>query len=129
MALPMPLAPAVFRGQPPVAVSGACHLGGVDAWVAEDGRALGLEVVEYAPTVRRWSGPGGYRERNLKIASDSDVVHVVVVRELPPRYAGMRFDGCYHCGDRNPLHVKSGGCWTAWRAAKLGKVARWHVVG
>lgn len=30
-------------------------------------------------------------------------------------HAADKFTPCYHCGDRNPPHVKSGGCWTAWK--------------
>lgn len=95
-------------------VSGGCHLGGVDIFAREIAGEMGLDFVEYAPTTLQWSGRGGYKERNEKIADNSHVVLCVTLRELPPGYRGMRFDGCYHCGDLNPPHVKSGGCWTAW---------------
>jgi hypothetical protein len=90
--------------------------------------------------VNRWDAPGGFRWRNLLIARDSDVVHVIVVKDYPPGYVeanrgkpGKVFlrDGkpyCYHCGDRRPVHVKSGACWTAIEALKLGKKAEWHIV-
>jgi len=38
----------------------------------------------------------------------------------------MRFPFCYHC--KSNLHVKSGGCWTAKYAERLGKPAKWHLV-
>ncbi len=56
------------------------------------------------------------KERNLAIARDSDRVVVVVPAKLPPGFTGRVFPYCYHCKDRNPEHIKSGGCWTAWRA-------------
>lgn len=107
-------------------VSGACHLGGIDVWAIEAAKELGVAFKEFPSTTRHWSGPGGYMERNLKIAETSDVVHVIVVRELPPHYNRMRFTHCYHCGTQE--HVKSGACWTAKKAEAMGKKAVWHVV-
>jgi len=107
-----------------VVVSGHCHLGGVDIWAEEVAAALGIPVLVHRPRVRAWGGPGGDKERKLKIAEDSDLVLVVVVRELPPGYVGMRFGECYHCRGRNPPHVKSGACWTAWQA----KEREWRII-
>lgn len=108
-----------------VVVSGKCHLGGIDIWAAEEGRRLGLEVIEYAPPVRSWER--GYKVRNIQIAKDSDRLICIVVRELPPTYTGMRFDYCYHC--HTDQHVKSGGCWTLKYAEReFGKPAFWFVV-
>ena len=105
-------------------VSGACHLGGIDVWAAEEALKLGCVVREFPPASRQWSE---YRARNVKIASASDVVHVITVRELPPDYTGMRFARCYHC--KTAAHVKSGACWTAKYAERqLGKAACWHVI-
>ncbi|HEV8364572.1 MAG TPA: hypothetical protein VGQ52_13740 [Gemmatimonadaceae bacterium] len=98
-------------------VSGACHLGGIDIWAIEEARALGLPTVQHPPEKRQWEG--GYKQRNILIAEDSDVVLSIVVRELPATYTGMRFEFCYHC--RTKSHVKSGGCWTAKYAQRLGK--------
>lgn len=109
-----------------VLVSGGCHLGGVDIWAEEEADFLGNKKIIHLPRLRRWSG--GYRERNLAIARDSDVVHVFVPRQLPEGYTGMRFNGCYHCHGRNPEHVKSGACWTAWQAEAMGKRTEWHVI-
>lgn len=105
-------------------ISGACHLGGIDIWAIEEAQRLGLETIEHAPRIRSWSAPGGFRDRNLAIARGSDIVLCVTVRTLPPSYRGMRFDGCYHCLDRTPPHVKSGGCWTAWRCAHRA----WRII-
>lgn len=112
-------------------VSGKCHLGGVDIYAAEEGRALGLYVREYPPSRLAWKprdGAIGFYARNLQIAGDCDEAHCVVVRELPEDYQGMRFKGCYHCGGFRPEHVKSGGCWTVIQAGERGAKTFWHVV-
>ena len=96
-------------------VSGHCPLGGVDIFAEEEAAALGLRMIVYAPTTMSWGGPGGYRERNIAIARTSDLVVMVALQELPAGYRGEDFGECYHCKGRNPPHVKSGGCWTAWR--------------
>jgi len=119
------IAAACIRHRAALVVSGGCHLGGVDVWAEEVAAALGIPTLVHRPRVRAWSAQGGYRERNLKIAKDSDLVLVVVVRELPPGYAGLEAPDCYHCRARNPTHVRSGGCWTAWQA----KEREWRIVG
>lgn len=93
-------------------VSGHCHLGGIDIWAEEEAKRAGIPTRIYPPKRLTWSG--GYKERNLQIAADSDVVHCIVVARLPESYTGMRFEYCYHCKTKD--HVKSGGCWTAKRA-------------
>lgn len=104
-------------------VSGKCHLGGIDIWAAEFGAAMGLQVTEYAPKANSW---WAYKERNLQIASRSDIVYCITVDRLPDDYHGMRFGLCYHCG--NATHVKSGGCWTMKQAIKMGKLGKLCVV-
>lgn len=105
-------------------VSGACHLGGVDRWAVEEAAALGLTTAEFPPKSLGWPD---YRARNILIAEASDIVHVIVPRELPPDYAGMRFSHCYHCNIAD--HVKSGACWTAKYAERqLGRAACWHII-
>lgn len=116
---------AHLLGPGDVVISGGCHLGGIDAWAAEIGRLLGLEVIEYLPVQHQWNG--GYKERNLKIAQDSDRVVCITVKVLPPNYRGMRFARCYHC--QTDQHVKSGGCWTVKQARQLGKPGEVIVVG
>lgn len=108
-------------------ISGGCHLGGIDIWAAEIGRELGLEVVEHLPKIRQWE-PNGYKDRNLKIARDSDVLFNITVARLPSGFKGRRYPD-YHCkGKGRPPHVKSGGCWTANQVQLLGKSAHWHVI-
>lgn len=102
-------------------VSGRSPLGGIDIWAEEVGRQCGVPAEVFPPTLDergrgRWEGPGGFKERNLKIAEASDVVLCIVVADYPPNYRWQKVKGCYHCRDRNPPHVKSGGCWTAWQA-------------
>jgi hypothetical protein len=105
-------------------VSGGCHLGGVDIWAVEEGRALGCGIIEHLPKKRFWTN--GFRERNEKIAQDSDGLHVIVVDGYHDRYEGERFPSCYHCHTRS--HVKSGACWTGKLAKKLGVPVRWHLI-
>jgi hypothetical protein len=105
-------------------VSGHSPMGGVDIWAEEIGLEEGCNLLIHAPKTFGWSGKDGYKSRNLAIARDSDLVLVVVVRELPQGFTGMKFDRCYHCHNRVPPHVKSGGCWTAWQA----KRHLWRIV-
>ena len=106
-------------------ISGHSPLGGIDWWAIEEADKLAIPTREYAPGVFTWEsikGVPGYKERNLAIARNSDLVVCVVVKELPPEYRGMEFpNGCYHCHTPPGHHVKSGGCWTMKQAAKAGK--------
>ena len=103
-----------------ILVSGGCHLGGIDIWAEEEADKLGLEKLIFLPAIQKWEG--GYKQRNLQIVSNSDIVHCIVVAEYPKDYQGMRFDYCYHC--KTNEHIKSGGCWTAKRA----KTGVWHII-
>lgn len=105
-------------------VSGHCHLGGVDIYAEEEADKLGIPKLIFPPRTKRWHD--GYKPRNLQIATASDVVHVIVVKEYPATYRGMHFDYCYHCDKTD--HIKSGGCWTAMQARRKGKSAVWHIV-
>jgi hypothetical protein len=104
-----------------VLVSGHCHLGGIDVWAEEIAEEMGRPKIIHVPKQLSWLG--GYKERNERIAADSDEVHCIVVAVHPPGYSEQKWDYCYHCKTRG--HVKSGGCWTAWR----GKKGFWHVIG
>lgn len=110
----------------PVIVSGRCPLGGVDVWAEEIAEKMDCETLIFPPKVNRWEG--GYKQRNIEIARNSDAMHVIVVQRLPKSYTGMRFSSCYHCHTQD--HVKSGGCWTAFYWQRLSKKnkATWHVV-
>ncbi len=105
-----------------ILVSGHCHLGGIDIWAEEIAQELGCYDRDYIfpPKIRRWEG--GYKQRNLEIARNSDIVHVIVVKEYPPKYKGMRFTWCYHCNADD--HIKSGACWTGKRTQR----AVWHII-
>jgi hypothetical protein len=107
-----------------IAVSGHCHLGGVDIWAEEEADALSRGTLIYPPKRRQWNG--GYKERNLQIARASNEVHCITVAKLPPEFRGMRFERCYHCDNHN--HIKSGGCWTMKEAKKIGRITQLHVV-
>lgn len=121
--------------QDAVLVSGGCHLGGVDIWAEEAAGALGRSKIIHHPAELNWSR--GFGPRNLLIARNSDVVHVIAVARFPTTFTGPRFPLCYHCARRSrerpyepqtPSHVKSGGCWTAIETERLGKPAHWYVV-
>jgi len=108
-------------------ISGHSPLGGIDIWTVQVARAMDIPVREYPPAKLTWDG--GYKQRNLLIAENSDMVVCITVKELPPGYRGMRFPrGCYHCGTPPEHHVKSGGCWTMKQAARLGKQTRLEVI-
>jgi hypothetical protein len=99
-------------------------MGGVDIWAEEAAKAFGVSTKIYAPDEHTWSGINGFKERNLKIANASDLVLVVVIEKYLKNYRGMKFKGCYHCKGRNPEHVKSGACWTAWKSG----VGQWRII-
>lgn len=109
---------------PTLVVSGECPLGGVDVWAREEAEAVGIPFIGFKPLQHRWDAPYGFKARNLDIAHTADLVVCIVVATLPEGYTGRRFDGCYHCGDRTPPHVKSGGCWTAWQC----KSRMWGII-
>lgn len=112
------------RQRPDVVVSGHSPLGGIDIWTEEIAAELHIPTDIKYPKTHTWEG--GYKNRNIEIARASDVVIVVVADKYPPFYVGRRFESCYHC-HRND-HVKSGGCWTALRALRLGRQAEWYVI-
>lgn len=119
-------------------VSGGCHLGGIDIWAEEEAdviseMSLRIDKRIHLPKERNWSR--GFGPRNRLIARDSDVVHNITVARYPDCFSGMHFEACYHCDRRfretdhlTAHHVKSGGCWTAYEAEKLGKRAQWYVI-
>ena len=104
--------------KPNLVISGRSPMGGIDVWAIEEAKLAGIDTKEYAPRQHTWDGEYGFKARNLDIAHNSDLVVVIVVGELPPGYHGMQFKDCYHCRGRTEPHIKSGGCWTAWKAAR-----------
>jgi hypothetical protein len=107
-------------------VSGHSPVGGVDIWAEDLAILLGIPTDIKAPVQMSWDGAYGFKARNIDIAETSDEVHVILAAEYPPGYCGRRFDSCYHC--HSDTHVKSGACWTAKHAKKLGKVVEYHVI-
>lgn len=108
---------------PEAICSGCCHLGGVDLYAEQAAKEHGLPFIACPPKSKSWEL--GYKPRNIEIATKSDHVVCITVKELPPTYSGMKFSLCYHCGSKD--HVKSGGCWTTKYARKLGKPG-WTIV-
>lgn len=106
--------------------SGECHLGGIDIYAKEIALELGIPYKGYPPRKLQWEG--GYKQRNMLIAKNSDIVVCITVKELPENYTGMRFDRCYHCLGNAPEHIKSGGCWTMKYARQIGKLTRLIVI-
>jgi len=109
-----------------VVVSGHCPIGGVDIWAEQLARECGIETDIKAPKEHSWSGKYGYKARNLDIARDSDKIYVLLADSFPPDFKGKKFTYCYHCKTDN--HIKSGGCWTAHQAIRLGRVAEWVII-
>lgn len=122
---------AIQTMRPTAICSGRSPMGGVDTYAEEIAYACGVPFQPFGAQVNSWNPAGryGYKARNLDIAKFSDVVLCVVVRELPPGFAGWHPGlGCYHCAKHDyaapPQHIKSGGCWTAWKC----KNQRWAIV-
>lgn len=107
-------------------VSGHSPVGGIDIWAEEEANNLSIPLEIKTPRQHRWDAEYGYKQRNLDIARTSDVVYVIVVKDYPPDYHGMRFNRCYHCNKTD--HIKSGACWTAKEAKKMGKEAYWIII-
>ena len=118
--------------KPVTAISGHSPLGGVDIILEEVAAELGIPTDIKAPKDHSWDGEYGFKARNLDIARDSDEVHVIVVKEYPPGYTGRKFYSCYHCekmpGNDPKSHIKSGACFTAMHAKRMGKRAIWHII-
>ncbi len=110
-------------------VSGGCHLGGIDIWAEEIAKENNKQTTIYYPYGLYWTE---YKKRNILIAERSDIVFCITVDKLPTNYDGMTFDNCYHCEKNTvipyPPHVKSGGCWTMYKAIELGKRGQLIVV-
>lgn len=107
-----------------VLVSGRSPLGGIDVWAEEVALELGKPMVIFPPVVNSWEM--GYKPRNKAIANESDELHCIVVEELPDGFDGPTYPDCYHCKDKRPKHVKSGGCWTLMQVPY--KTTYWHII-
>lgn len=109
-----------------VILSGHSPVGGVDIWAEESAIEQGVPTDIKVPEQHKWDAPYGYKARNLDIAQESDIVHIIVVDKYPEDYTGMRFKKCYHCNTDE--HIKSGGCWTGKKAIEFGNEAVWHII-
>ena len=112
-------------------VSGHSPVGGIDLWAEEIANECNLATDIKTPRQHAWDGEYGYKARNLDIARCSNEVHVILVDKLPPGYKGMQFKTCYHCAKHPEMkkeHVKSGGCWTGWKAYEMGKHLKFHII-
>ena len=61
----------ILAFQPSAIISGACPYGGVDIWAEEIARAHGIPVITFPSRGRAWRY---YRERNIRIAHEADVI-------------------------------------------------------
>jgi hypothetical protein len=115
-----------------VIVSGRSPVGGIDVWAEKIAVEMGFDTLIFEPEIHAWDGKMGFRERNLRIAEASDVVYILVAKDYPPGYKGRRWDFCYHCDREDNLdyfiHVKSGACWTGWKAREMNKEVHWIVI-
>jgi len=107
-------------------VSGHSPVGGIDIWAEEIAKELQIPLDLKIPKQHVWDAEYGYKQRNLDIARDSDIITIILVDKLPPNYKGMKFNKCYHCNSTD--HVKSGACWTGKQALKLGKKVDWYII-
>jgi len=109
-----------------IIVSGHSPVGGIDIWAEEVAHKKGIELNLKIPKQHKWDAEYGYKQRNLDIAKDSDELHIILVKDYPENYKGMKFNICYHCNTKE--HIKSGACWTGKQALKLGKKVKWHII-
>jgi hypothetical protein len=114
-----------------ILISGHSPMGGIDIWAEEIATDLNVQMDIKSPKQHSWDGEYGYKARNMDIANGSDEVHVILVDSYPPNYKGKKFDNCYHCIKHPEVksnHVKSGGCWTGWKAKELGNELIFHII-
>lgn len=121
---------------PCTVISGESPVGGVDIWVHEIADELGVGFIPYAPKQNKWDAEYGFKQRNIDIALNSDIVYNIVVRDYPYGFTGDKYPD-YHCikrkhtkpdGSEIDKHAKSGGCWTAWYAIEHGGKAEWVII-
>ena len=107
-------------------ISGHSPVGGIDIWAEEIAKQLDIPTDIKNPKQHTWDAEYGYKQRNLDIARESDILIIILVDKLPSNYKGMRFNSCYHCN--TSTHVKSGACWTGKEALKLNKTVKQYIV-
>lgn len=84
------------RYQPQYVVSGGAK--GIDTMAAEAARIREIVVVEWRPKVQQWGGPGGFKERNLKIAQDCDALVRIVASDARTYGSGWTRDRAKEMG-------------------------------
>jgi hypothetical protein len=109
-----------------VLVSGHSPVGGIDIWAETEAKMCNISMDLKIPKQHKWDAEYGYKQRNLDIAKDSDELHIILVDKYPENYQNSKFEKCYHCNTSD--HVKSGACWTAKEARKLGKKVIYHII-
>lgn len=112
--------------EPITIVSGHSPVGGIDIWAEEIAGILKLPTDIKAPKTFSWDGEDGFKARNIKIALESDELHIILATNYPAGYHGMKFSSCYHCNTTE--HIKSGACWTRKYAERLGKKTFVHLI-
>ena len=109
-----------------ILVSGHSPVGGIDIWAEEIAKHLQIPLDLKIPKQHTWDAEYGYKQRNLDIAKDSEMLIIILVDKLPPNYKGRKFNICYHCKSKD--HVKSGACWTGKQALKLDKKVQQIII-
>jgi len=123
----------ISKHNPDLVISGDCPIGGIDVWAEMISNDYGNPFRSYSPDVKQWNpfGQYGFKKRNLDIAKNCDVLYNIVVRDWPKDFTGDKYKD-YHCLKHEEMkdhpHVKSGGCWTAWKAKELGKEVHWIII-
>jgi len=81
---------------------------GIDSLVSWE--CLEIPHRVYEAKVKGWANEGGFKDRNIRIAENSDYVYSITTR--------TKDEECYHC---NLPHQRTGGCWTLKYANSIGK--------
>lgn len=108
-------------------ISGHCPADGVDIWAEDYAKLVDKPTKIFTPEQNCWDGEYGYKARNIDIANNSDILHVITVKIDKHHEHNKAMAYCYHCN--TDTHVRSGGCWTGEYAKKLGKKVIWHILG
>jgi hypothetical protein len=85
-----------YHDPPDALVSGGAK--GVDTWAEGQAQALGLVTIIHHPIVHGWAIPGGYRDRNLRIAHDCDYLVRIACRDSSTYGSGYTADVAQRLG-------------------------------
>lgn len=82
----MVICAAITFLEPDGVISGGAW--GVDSWVREEmeARNRAVDFSEYLPAVRNWTGLGGFKDRNMKVARFCD--QLVCIRSIASKTYG-----------------------------------------